>query len=161
MSVTIPTLGSYTTPSNDSDFNLGEDGSTISMVDNLGNAYNLGKIMDFHPTFKHADVNLQVINYGGREITQTERYGGALEFTIPRSDGTMEALEYLQQQRKRGGLKELYFTITQYINNPDGSSNENMFVRCRVRLTDGGQYKLGQAVEQKIQATFEDFVPVQ
>jgi hypothetical protein len=161
MAETIPQIGSYTTLTPlDSDWNLGEDGSNVSMTDSNGTVYNLGKVINFHFTPKHEDVTIKPINYGGRELTQTERPGGTGTITAARQDGTMEALEYLQQQLKRAKKRELFFTIYQYIDNPGGTQNENMFVNCRVRLTDPGSYEMGKAVEQKIDFTYEDFVQV-
>lgn len=160
--INVPGLtNSVTVPPITSAFNVGENGSNISLTDNLGNVYNLGKVLDFHFTPKFHDVTLQTLNYQGREITQTERIGGTGTITVARQDGTMEQVEYIQQQRKRAGLPELYFTVYQFISNPDGSQNELMFVNCRVRLTDAGQYKLGQAVEQKVEFIYEDMYKVQ
>lgn len=156
--VNVPGLtNSVTVPPLNSNWNLGEDGSNVSMTDNLGNVYSLGKVIDFHFAPKHTEVTLPVINYGGRELTQTERPGGTGTITVARENGAMEQLEYIQQQRKRAGLPELYFTIYQFVSNPDGSQNENMFVNCRVRLTDPGQWELGREVRQKIDFTYEDY----
>lgn len=156
----IPTGGYATLTALNSDFNTGVDGSTVSLNDTNGNVYNLGKIEDFDFRPKHENVTARPINYGGRELLQTERLGGTIEVTIARSDGTVEKIEYAMQQAKRNRQREPFFTATQFIQNSDGSSNELVYVNCRFRLTDGGQWKIGAAVLQKVELTFEDFYEV-
>lgn len=141
----------------DQDFNLGEDGSNITLQDVNGNVYNLGQVKGFHATPKHTDVNLQVINGGGREFTRVERYGGTAEFDVARKDGTLEKIEYALQQNKRNGLGELRFKCYQYINNPNGTISEILYDDCTFKLTDLGDYSLGKEVDQKVQLTYVDF----
>jgi hypothetical protein len=141
----------------DQNFNLGEDGSNIILQDVNGNNYNLGQVKGFHSTPKDTDVTLQVINAGGRELTRVERYGGTIEFSIARKDGTLERIQYALQQNKRNGLGELYFRCYQYVNNPNGTVNEYLFTGCTFKLTDMGDYSLGKEVDQKVQLTWVDF----
>lgn len=138
------------------DFNLGEDGSNITLQDANGGVYNLGQVTGFHATPKHEDVSLRVLNGGGREFTRIERYGGTIEFDVARKDGTLEAVEYALQQNKRNGLPELKFTCYQYISNTNGTISENQFSGCTFKLTDLGEYTVGKEVGQKVQLTYVD-----
>jgi hypothetical protein len=140
----------------DQNFNLGEDGSNVTLQDVNGNVYNLGQVTGFHDTPEHEEVSVKTLNGGGRKFTRVERTGGSLEFTVARKDGTLEQIEYQLQQNKRQNLGELYFSVYQYITNPDGSRSENNWPVCVFMLTDKGEWAVGKSVDQKVKMTYVD-----
>lgn len=146
-SVSIPALNS--------NWNTGSDGATVTLTDENGVPYNLGKVQNFHVTLIEEDVTLRVLQTT-RELHQTERYGYKGEMTIARENGDLEYLEYQQMLRKRQGLSELYFTLDHFINNRDQTTNHHKYTNCRIKLTDHGEYTPGKSVDMKLEFTAED-----
>lgn len=147
-----------TVPTANSAFNTGADGGSVTLTDQNGGYYPLGKIIDFHATPEHSTIEVKAINLGGRIPRKKNLNGWKGQISVARQDGTLDSLQRAEEQRYLSGQPQLYYNIYHTITNQDGTQNEYQYVKCLVTLTNPGSWKLGAEVEMTLDFEAEERV---
>jgi hypothetical protein len=147
-----------TVPGLNSNFNTGVDSATITLTDQNGGYYPLGKIIDFHATPETSLIEVKAINLGGRILRKKNLNGWKGTITVSRENGALDALQAAEESRYLSGQPQMYYNIYQFVSNQDGTANEFQYVKAVVTLSDPGQWKLGAEVEMKLEFDCEQRV---
>lgn len=113
--------------------------------------------VDIKPT-NHTD---SFIRLDGRPIHNVIPQGGNGTINLKRVNATLEDFQAAFEANYYAGAAQLKGTITETINNPDGSVSQYQLQGVVLIVEDLGSWKGETAVSQQIKFMYEAFVKVQ
>lgn len=120
-----------------------------------GTVLTLPEIIDYHLTPKTHMDHFVLLN--GRPVNNAIPQGGEGTIDLKRVDSTVENFQAQFEANFYSGAPQLKGTLTETINNPDGTVTQYQCQGVILLIEDMGQWKGETAVTQKIKFHYEVF----
>ncbi|MDE1139974.1 MAG: hypothetical protein PW999_10025 [Paraburkholderia tropica] len=129
-------------------FNIGRDGSQITIIDSLAGQVTFNGMISFDTKARTKELESEQITGGTIFRFVPNGHEGTFEFD--RQDGSVEAYFATLEANFYAGGTPPSASITQTINELDGTITQYQYVGVQLNLTDGGTWKGLDKVNPKV-----------
>lgn len=140
-------------------FNIGKD-IVLSIVGPTGPLSTLGLLVEFEPRPRTTTLQSLPINRNGIPVHRNTYQGWEGTFIYDRQNGNLDILQNILESGFYAGVPDVFFQITEIVNNPDGSVDNYAYTDCILALETGGRWTQNDKVQQRFRFECSQRVPI-